>query len=104
MRIMSSACCAADSEAIDSKRWLTYADRHALAFLAAGAHASVQRHVIADHADASECIGTIANDGRAFNRIGDLTVFDHVSLGGREHELSADDIDLAATEVHCVQA
>ena len=34
------------------KRRLADADRHALAVLAAGADAGIERHVVADHADA----------------------------------------------------
>jgi hypothetical protein len=42
---------AAHREAVDAQRGLAHAHRHALAFFAAGAHAAVERQVVADHAD-----------------------------------------------------
>jgi CRP-like cAMP-binding protein len=43
---------AAYRQAVDAQRRLADADRHALAFLAAGADARIERHVVADHRDA----------------------------------------------------
>jgi hypothetical protein len=40
---------AAHSQAVDAQRRLADTHRHALAFLAAGADARVERHVVADH-------------------------------------------------------
>jgi len=45
---------AADRQAVDAQRGLAHAHRHALTFLAAGAHARVQAHVVAYHADVLE--------------------------------------------------
>lgn len=45
---------AADRQAVDAQRWLAHAHGHALAFLAAGAYARVQAHVVAYHADVLE--------------------------------------------------
>src|SRR3954466_957542 len=49
----------ADREAVDAQRRLADTHGHALAFLAAGAHAAVQGHVVADHGDASQRIGAV---------------------------------------------
>ena len=54
------------SEAIDAQRGLTHAHRHALAFLATSAHARVELHVVADHADLFERFGAAAFPTRAF--------------------------------------
>src|ERR1700751_3726128 len=94
---------AADRHLVDTQRRLTDAHRHALAFLAAHADARIELHVVADHADEFERFRPAADQRRALDRVGDLAVFDHVRLGGREHELAVRDVDLAAAEVHRVQ-
>ena len=81
--------CAADGQAVDAQGRLADAHRHALAFLAAGADAGVELHVVADHGHARERIGAVADDGRALDRVLDLAVFDPVGFAGREHELAA---------------
>src|SRR5688572_13831071 len=95
---------AADREAVDAQGGLPDADRHALALLAAGAHAGVQLHVVADHRDPGQRVGAVADDGRALDRVLDLAVLDPEGLAGREHELAAGDVDLAAAEVAGVEA
>src|SRR5260370_3013345 len=90
--------------AVDAQRGLAHAHRHALAFLAAGANAAVQAHVVADHGDVLERFRTAAHDGRALDGVLDLAVLDPIGLAGGEHELAAGDIDLAAAEVGGVQA
>src|SRR5476649_2360080 len=95
---------AADGERIDAERRLADAHRHALAILAAGADAGIERHVVADHADAGERLGARANQRRALDRLAELAVLDQVTLGDAEHELARDDVDLAAAEVGAVEA
>src|SRR3990170_2760789 len=92
----------ANRQAVDAQGGLPHAHRHALAFLAAGADAGVEAHVVADHADALERIRTVADERGAFHRIGELAVIDHVGLGGGEHELAAGDVHLPAAEVDSV--
>src|ERR1035438_1023564 len=65
---------AADSQPVDAQRRLADAYRHALPFLAADADARVEPHVVADRADARQCIGTVADQGRALDRVLDLAV------------------------------
>ena len=44
----------ADGQAINAQGRLANADRHALAFLATGAHTAVQPHVVSHHGDAGQ--------------------------------------------------
>src|SRR5690606_15603678 len=88
----------------DAHGRLAHAHGHALPFLAAGAHAAVQAHVVADHAHARECVGAVADQGGALHGVLDLAVLDPVGFAGREDELAARDVDLAAAEVGGVQA
>src|SRR5690606_10972857 len=88
----------------DQQRRLAHAHRHALAVLAAGAHALVQRQVVANHRHPLHGLRPVADQGRALDRRGDAAVLDQVGLGRREHVFAAGDVDLAATEVHRVQA
>src|SRR5690606_24699584 len=48
--------CSTHGQAVDTQGWLTDADRYALAFLAAGANAAIERHVVADHGDAFQYV------------------------------------------------
>ena len=66
--------------------------------LAAGAHAGVERHVVADHRDAGERVRPRADQGGALHRHGDPAVLDQVGLGAGEDELARGDVDLAAAE------
>ncbi|ABA47973.1 hypothetical protein BURPS1710b_3335 [Burkholderia pseudomallei 1710b] len=95
---------AAHRHVVEPQRRLADADGHALAFLAAHADARVEPHVVADHAHVLERFRAAADQRRALDRIRDLAVLDHVCLGRREHELAVRDVDLAAAEVHRVQA
>src|ERR1700761_9322494 len=90
--------------AVHTQGRLTDTDRHALAVLAAHADALVQRQVVADHRHAREYVRAAADQRGAFDRAGDLAVFDEVGLRRGEHELAIGDIDLTAAEVHRVQA
>jgi uncharacterized protein (DUF1501 family) len=47
---------------VDAQRGLAHADRHALAVLAAHAHAGVELHVVADHRDARQRVRAVADD------------------------------------------
>jgi len=58
--------------------------RHALAFLAADAHAFVQPQVVAHHADVLERLGTIAMSVALRTGRVSLPILDEVALGGRE--------------------
>src|SRR6187551_2685629 len=80
-RMYSPLCRAAHRDAIHPQRWLPDADRHALAVLAAGADAWIERKVVTDHGNAVQICGSIANEHRAFDRCGDLAVLDLVGLG-----------------------
>ena len=53
----------AHRQPVDAQRRLADADRHALAFLAADADAGVELHVVADHADAGQRVGAVADRG-----------------------------------------
>src|SRR5688500_4958254 len=99
-----SAGSAANREPLDLECRLADADRHALAFLAAGADTRIEREVVADHGDARQHVGAVADQGGALHRMRDLAVLDQVGLRGREHELAAGDVDLAAAEVGGVDA
>src|SRR4051812_21823484 len=91
-------------EPVDAQRGLAHAHGHALAFLAAGAHARIELHVVADHGHAGERVGAVAHDGCALDRVLDLAVLDPKGLARREHELAARDVDLPAAEVGGVEA
>src|SRR5271166_3147000 len=56
------------------------ADRDGLAVFAAGADAFVEFQIVADHGDASEHVGAVADQGCALDRGGDLAIFDQVSF------------------------
>src|SRR5262245_3074494 len=73
-------------------------DRDALALLAAGPDAGIKLEIVADHADAGERIGAIADQGCSLDRRTDLAVLDAISLGAGEHELARGDVDLTAAE------
>src|SRR5216684_6609964 len=94
----------ADRDAVDAQRGLADADRHALAVLAASADAGIEREVVADHAQARERIGTVADQHRALERWADLAVLDPIGFGALEHELAGRDVDLAAPETHRIDA
>ena len=54
--------------------------------------------------DARQRVGAVADQRRALHRVLDLAVLDPERLAGREHELAAGDVDLAAAEVGGVEA
>ena len=56
----------AHRQPFDFQRRLTNTDRNALAFLAARPHAVVELQIVADHGDACEHIGPVADESRAF--------------------------------------
>src|SRR5437763_8190703 len=90
-------------EPVDAQRGLANADRHALAILAAGADARVEREVVADHRYARERIGPVADERGALHRIGELALLDFPGFRRREHELAVGDVDLAAAEIHRIE-
>ena len=93
-----------DRQPVDAQGRLAYPDGYALAFLVAGADTGVEAHVVADHGNVRQRIRSIADERRTPDRIGDLAVLDHIGLVSGEHELAADDIDLAAAEICRIQA
>src|SRR5208282_540161 len=95
---------AADRYAVDSNRRQTHAHRHRLAVLAAGPDAGVEREVVADHRDASQYVGAIADKRGAFDGARHPAVLDQVGLARGEHKFAVGDIDLSAAEADCVQA
>src|SRR5215831_3050880 len=95
---------AAHGQGIDAQRRLADADRDALAVLAAGADAGIERHVVADQPDLGQRLGAGADQGRALDRRTELAVLDQVALGDGEYELARHDVDLAAAEIGAVEA
>ena len=73
---------AAHRQAINPQRWLAHADWHALAFFAAGTNAAVECHVVANHADFFQALWTTADDGGAFDRVQNFTVFNPIRFAG----------------------
>src|SRR5690348_14286629 len=61
-------------DALHAQCRLADANRHALAVLAAGADAGVERKVVADHADAVEVRRAVADQHRTLQRRADLAV------------------------------
>jgi hypothetical protein len=104
LAIACSGLGTADGDALDQQRRLADTHRHALPVLATDTHALVQGQVVADHAHLLHGFRTVADQGRALHRRGDAAILDQVGLGGREHVLAAGDVDLAAAEVHRIQA
>src|SRR3954453_179445 len=94
----------ADGEAVDLQRGDSDADWNALSVFAAGSDAFIELQIAAHHADARKHVGTIADESSVLQRSGDLAILDHVALGSGEDELAVGDINLAATEVHGVNA
>src|SRR5271165_946318 len=95
---------AADCHAVELYRRHAYANRHALPFFAAGAHAFVELEIVAHHRDVLERLGSVANQRGVAHWSGDLAVFNEVGFGRGEDELAAGDVDRAATEIHRIQA
>ena len=93
---------AADGQAIDFDGRNAHADRHGLSVFAAGADAFVEFQIVADHRDARQHVGTVADQRCAFDRRGNLAVFDQVRFRRGEDELAVRDVDLAAAEIHGV--
>ena len=71
--------------ALHPQRRLADADRHALAVLAAGADAGVEREIVADHGDPVQIGRPVADQDRALQRRADLAVLDFVGLGALEY-------------------
>src|SRR5260370_37117014 len=83
---------AADRESLDPERRLADADGHALAILAAGSNTVVELQVVADHRDAGQHVGTIADQGRALEGLAHAAVLDGIRLARPAHELAGGDI------------
>src|SRR5512145_1744679 len=92
-------CGSSYRQTFDVERRLSDPDRHALALLAAGADARIELEVAPDHGNAGQGVRAVSDQCRAFYGVRDLAVFDEIGLGGREHELAARNVDLAAAEI-----
>src|SRR5579863_6272945 len=103
-RSSRSAAGAADGDAVDAQRRLADADRHALAVLAAGADAVIERQIVADHGDAVQVGRSVADQHGALDRRADFAVLDAIGLGALEHVFAGRDVDLAAAEISGVDA
>src|SRR6266567_4039857 len=93
-----------DRDLFHPQRRLADADRHALAVLAAGADAGIQREIVADHGDPVQVGRPVADQHRALQRRAELAVLDLVGLGALEYVFARGDVDLAATEIRGVDA
>lgn len=85
-------------------RGLADADGYALPGFATGADAVVECGVVADRFHAGKDVRSVANQGGAFDRVGDFTVFNHVTFGNRKHEFAGGYIHLAASQGFGVKA
>ena len=79
------------------------ADGYALAILATGANARVQFHVVANHGNPRQGIGTIADQGCTLDGCADFSVIYQIGFGCRKHELARCDINLAATKINGIE-
>src|SRR5690554_786787 len=89
---------AADGEARDPQDGGPVADRHALAVLAARAGVT-HLEVVAQHVDAGEHLGAVADEVAVTDGSGDAAVLDEVRLGHAEHEVAGGGVDLTAAEL-----
>ena len=88
-----------DGEIVYADRRQSDAHRHALAVLAAGAHAPVEGEIASRCASrASARRGRCRSAWHPFSGAPSATVLDAVGLVGGEDELAAGDVDLAAAE------
>src|SRR5262249_57478056 len=94
---------AAHGHALEPQGRLAHAYRHALAVLAAGADAAVEREVVADAGDPGQRLGPVADERRTLDRRRDLAVLDQIRLRGREHEAARGDVHLAAADIDAVE-
>src|SRR5208282_2772284 len=94
----------AHRDAVDAQGGLADADGDALAVLAAGADAAVELKVVADHGDAVQVGRAVADEHGALDRRAALAVLDAVGLGAFEHVFARGNVDLAAAEMHGVDA
>src|SRR5258708_39929668 len=96
--------CSADGQPVDFECRDADAYGHGLSVFAAGSYAFVEFEVVADHRNSRQYVGTIADQRRAFDGGGDLTVFDQIGFRGGEDELAVGDIHLAAAKIYGVDA
>src|ERR1700674_6130109 len=91
-------CGAADGQAVNFNRWDAAADGNSLSIFAAGADAFIEFQIVADHRNPRQHIGSIADQGCALDRGGNLSVFDEIRFRRRENKFAVRDVDLSATE------
>src|SRR5689334_19154289 len=89
---------ASDGDARDLDGGGADADRDRLAILAAGPDAVGELVVAAEHGDAAQDLGAVADQVDPLEGRGQLAVLDEVALGEREDEVAVRDVDLAAAE------
>src|SRR3954466_2092100 len=95
---------ASNRHVVDADGGKAHADGHALAVLAAGAHARIVRGVGADGGDVFERLWADADEHRALHGFGDLALLDQVRLADLEDEVAVGDVDLPAAELPAVDA
>src|SRR5690349_25116393 len=97
---LRSLACSSDRDLLHPQRRLADADRHALAVLAAGADAGIEREIVAHHGNAMQIGRSVADQHRALERRADLAVLDLIGLGALEDVFARGDVDLSAAEAH----
>src|SRR5665213_2220834 len=78
----------ADGDALHQQGRLADADRHALAVLAAGAHAGVELHIVADHLDALQIGRAVADQHGPLEWRAELAIVDLERFGDVEDVLA----------------
>src|SRR5437879_6100670 len=78
--------------------------RHSLPVFAAGADTFIELQIVSNHRNASQRVGTIADQCRSTNWRGHVAVFNQISLRGGENKLAVRDVHLAPAEVHSINA
>src|SRR5919106_5553900 len=88
----------------NQERWLTDPDRDPLPLLAAGADALIEGQIVPHRPHPGQAVRSVADQGRSFDRCGDLAVLDQVSFRRGEDERARGDVALTAAEGLGVQA
>src|SRR4051794_29466739 len=89
---------ATDRDRVDLYGGASNADGNALPVFAAGPNTVTRCHVGPEHGDLAQDIRPVADQVHALERRGELSVFDQVALGQREHEISVRNIHLTAAK------
>src|ERR1017187_2145206 len=95
---------APNRHAIDPDGRDAHAHRYALPLLAANADAFVQLQIVAHHADVLQRFRSDADQRGVAHGARHAPAFDEIAFRGREDEIAAGDIYLAAAEIGAVEA